>query len=40
MADTLTYKSKDKDISLDVHVLDHTVWLTQKQMCDLYQKYF
>ena len=32
------YTAPDGQIRLDVHLLEETVWLTQKQMSDLFDK--
>lgn len=32
------YKSKDGQISFNVNIFDQTVWLTQKQMAELFDK--
>lgn len=34
----LIYESKQGDIKIDVHLEEETVWLTQAQMCRLFQK--
>jgi hypothetical protein len=34
----LIYKNQDGNISIDVRLEDETVWLTQAQFCELFQK--
>ncbi|MDT3738776.1 MAG: RhuM family protein [Candidatus Kapabacteria bacterium] len=34
----LIYETQDKTIRLDVHLENETVWLTQNQLCSLFQK--
>lgn len=36
--EVLIYQSQDGNIKVDVQFLDETVWLTQSQLCDLFQK--
>lgn len=36
--EVLIYQSQDVNIKVDVQFLDETVWLTQSQLCDLFQK--
>lgn len=33
----LIYNSSDGDVNIDVVVEDDTIWLTQAQLCELYQ---
>jgi hypothetical protein len=37
-SEILIYQNKDGDIKLDVRLEDETVWLTQAQICELFQK--
>ena len=34
----LIYQNSEGNIKIDVHLEDETVWLTQSQLCDLFQK--
>ena len=34
----VVYRTEDKTLELDVQLKDETVWLTQQQMADLFQK--
>ena len=36
--EVVIYQSQDGNIKVDVQFLDETVWLTQAQLCDLFQK--
>lgn len=36
--DIIIYQSKDGKISFDVNIFDQTVWLSQKQMADLFDR--
>ena len=36
-SDIIIYKSDDGTASLSIRVEDESVWLTQRQICDLYQ---
>jgi hypothetical protein len=38
MSDIIIYKSEDGHIKLDVKLEDKSVWLSQKQLCDLFDK--
>ena len=38
MSEIIIYKTKDGDISLKVNLYEDTVWLTQKQLSDLFDK--
>jgi len=38
LGEIILYQSKDGRAALDVHLQDETVWLTQAQMVDLFQK--
>ena len=35
--DIVIYQSENGDTKIDVHFQDETVWLTQAQLCELYQ---
>ena len=35
-SEIILFKTKDEKISISVHLEDETVWLTQKQMAELY----
>ena len=37
-SDFILFKTEDEKISVDVRFEDETVWLTQAQLCDLFQK--
>jgi len=37
-SEIVIYKSEDGTIKIDVRLDDETVWLTQNQICDLFQK--
>jgi hypothetical protein len=37
-SEILIYKNSDGNIKIDVRLEDETVWLTQMQLCDLFQK--
>ena len=37
IGDIIIYQSKDGDTKIDVRFEDETVWLTQTQLCELYQ---
>jgi len=37
-SDFILFKTEDDKISVDVRFEDETVWLTQAQLCDLFQK--
>ena len=34
----ILYASEDGELKIDVRLLDETVWLTQKQMAEMFQK--
>ena len=34
----LIYQTKEGNIKIDVRLLEETVWLTQAQLCELFQK--
>ena len=36
--DIVIYQSENGDTKIDVHFQDETVWLTQAQLCELYQR--
>ncbi len=38
MSEIVIYKSQDGNIKVDVQFFDETVWLTQSQLCELFQK--
>lgn len=38
MPDIILYTAKDGQVELDVNLADETVWLTQKQLADLFDK--
>jgi hypothetical protein len=38
MSDILIYKNADGTIKIDVRLEEETVWLTQAQLCELFQK--
>lgn len=38
MSEILIYQSNDGKTKLDVTLEDETIWLSQKQLCDLYGK--
>ena len=37
-SEILLYQNQQGDIKLDVTLVDETVWLTQVQLCELFQK--
>ena len=37
-SEIILFKTKDEKISISVHLEDETVWLTQKQMAELFEK--
>ena len=38
MSEVIIYKTKDGHVSLKVNLSEDTVWLTQKQLSDLFEK--
>lgn len=37
-SEILIYKNEDENVKIDVRLEEETVWLTQGQMCELFQK--
>ncbi len=37
-SEILIYRNQDRNIKIDVRLEEETVWLTQAQLCDLFQK--
>ena len=37
-AEILIYQNQDGNIKVDVRLEEETVWITQAQMCELFQK--
>ena len=38
LSDFILYTSEDGELKIDVRLLDETVWLTQRQLAELFQK--